>query len=371
MGHRTFHNQAMKKPKIKKPSLPKGIPLKRRKAPEERVHEALQNVPRITNETVAEHREEVLSSARKFIYPLQHSKHRVVRISAILVTISLVVFFIYCGLAIYKFQSTNSFIYGVSKVIPFPVAKVGPSWVSYESYLFELRRNMHYYHTQQAVNFNDKIGKSQLDSLRTQAMDQVVADAAVKQLASENKVTVSNQAVEERVALVRSQNRIGSNNRVFNDVLNKFFGWNAADFKRSLHQQMLQQAVVAKLDTATNERAAVADAELKTGADFAAVAKKYSEDPSTKDAGGVYAFAVTPNDANVSPVVTNRLFQLAVGQTSPIVNTGFTLEILKVNSGDKKSVNASHIQFNFKPITVYTKPVLSKNKPSIFISLPN
>lgn len=361
----------MKKPKISKPSLPKRLPLKRRKAPEERVNEALQNVPRITNETVAEHREEVLSSARKFIYPLQHSKHRIVRITAIIVVFSLVLFFVYCGLAIYKFQSTNSFIYGVSKVIPFPVAKVGPSWVSYESYLFELRRNMHYYHTQQAVNFNDKLGKSQLDSLRNQAMDKVITDAAVKQLASKNNVTVSNQDVEARIVLVRNQNRIGNNNRVFNDVLNKYFGWSTADFKRSLQQQMLQQAVVAKLDTGTNNRADIAYTQLKNGADFAAVAKQYSEDPATKDNGGTYGFVITPNDANVSPVVTNKLFQLPVGQVSPIVNTGFTLEILKVNSGDKTSVNASHIQFNFKPITVYTKPVLSKNAPNKFIKLPN
>jgi hypothetical protein len=71
-------------------------PFKRRKAPEERVTEAFANVPRITNETVAEHREEVLSTARKYIYPLRHSKHRVVRISISLFVIVVVAFFIYC-----------------------------------------------------------------------------------------------------------------------------------------------------------------------------------------------------------------------------------------------------------------------------------
>jgi hypothetical protein len=71
----------MKKPK--KPKLKSiKVPFKKVVKPtEERVDEALSNVPRITNDTVAEHREEVLSSARRFIYPLQHSKHSVVRIS--------------------------------------------------------------------------------------------------------------------------------------------------------------------------------------------------------------------------------------------------------------------------------------------------
>ncbi len=74
----------MKKPKqLKKPKLPKAVhrPAKlwRKKSVEERVSDALSNVPRITNETVGDHREEVLSSARKYIYPLKQSKHRVVR----------------------------------------------------------------------------------------------------------------------------------------------------------------------------------------------------------------------------------------------------------------------------------------------------
>ena len=163
----------LKKSKKSKPrKLSAGLqrPFKRAKAPEDKVTDALSNVPRITTETVEEHREEVLSSARKYIYPLQHSKHSVVRISVGILLAVLLAFFAYCGLALYKFQSTNGFIYGVTKVIPFPVAKVGPTWVSYESYLFELRRNMHYYHTQQQTNFSTPGGQVQLKHLRQQAM---------------------------------------------------------------------------------------------------------------------------------------------------------------------------------------------------------
>ena len=57
--------------------------------------EALETLPRITNETVTEHREEVLSTARKYIYPLQHSKHRVVLISTSILSAAVVVFFVF------------------------------------------------------------------------------------------------------------------------------------------------------------------------------------------------------------------------------------------------------------------------------------
>src|SRR5580692_3168737 len=41
-----------------------------------------EDVEPITNETIAEHRESVLSGARKYIYPLQHSKRRILVVSS-------------------------------------------------------------------------------------------------------------------------------------------------------------------------------------------------------------------------------------------------------------------------------------------------
>lgn len=364
----------MKKPKIKKlaPKLPgvvKKRPFKRRKAPEERVTEAFANVPRITNETVAEHREAVLSSARKYIYPLRHSKHRIVRISVSLFVVVFVVFFVFCGVALYKFQSTSGFMYDVTQVVPFPVAKAGTSWVTYNNYLFELRRNMHYYETQQHANFSTKSGKAQLRRLKQQAMDDVILNGYVSQLAAKNHVTVSDQEVNDEVALVRNENRLGNSQRVFDEVLSEFWGWDESDFKQELKQQMLQQAVVAKLDTATNARAHAALQQLLSGADFATVAAQYSDDQSTKANGGQYPNAITPNSGSIAPQITAELFKLKPGQISPIINTGYTLEILKVISASGNSVQAAHIQFTFKNITSFTNPLQAKHPPHEYIKV--
>ncbi|MEK7599442.1 MAG: SurA N-terminal domain-containing protein [Patescibacteria group bacterium] len=376
-----------KKPKLKAPKLhpvikrpikgagalaSKGVsklPIKRAKTTEEKVSDALSNVPRITNDTVSDHREEVLSSARKYIYPLQHSKHRIIRITIGILVAVLVIFFVYCGLALYKFNSTSAFVYDVTRIVPFPVAKVGSNWVSYESYLFELRRNMHYYQTQQQANFSTKDGKTQLDRLSKQALAKVTQDAYVKQLANENDVSVSDQVVKNQLVLVKSQNRLGSNDRVFREVLNEFWGWNESDFKRELKQQLLAQAVVAKLDTATNTKAKTALSQLKGGADFAATAKAVSQDPLTAPNGGQYPNALTVNDREIPPIVTNAVFKLKPNEVSDILNSGYSLEIVKVIEAAAGSVRAAHIQFNFKPITDYTKPLQAKEAPRYYISL--
>lgn len=359
----------MKKPK--KPNLPKvkRPSFNRAKAAEKRMQDALTSVPRITNDNLTEHREEVLGSARKYIYPLQQSKHRIVRVSIALFAAVVVLFFVYCGLALYKFQDTSAFIYDVTRVIPFPVAKVGPSWVSYESYLFELRRNIHYYHSQQQLNFNSKEGKDRLKQLKSQAMNQVINDAYVKQLAAKNRVSVSGREVSDELNLVREQNRLGSSDRVFQDVLNQFWGWNEDDFRRELKQQLLQQKVVGTLDKQTNQRAEDALKQLQGGADFAKLAGQVSDDESTKGNGGEYPFSITPDTRDIAPEVTDAVFKLQAGQTSGIINTHYALEIVKVLEGGSNSVKAAHIQFTFKDIKNYVQPLQAKEKPHHYIKV--
>lgn len=343
------------------------ISKRRGKTAEEKVDEAISTVPRITNETVEEHREEVLSSARKYIYPLEHSKHSIVRITLAILGVVVISFFVITTLSLYKFQSTGGFMYDVTRIIPFPVAKAGNSWVSYESYLFELRRNMHYYQTQQDANFNTKDGKEQLQRLKKQAMSQAVQDAYVKQLAAENDVSVSNKQVETQLELVREQNRLGSNDRVFKDVLNEFWGWDESDFKRVLKQQLLKQAVVAELDSSTRQRANDALSRLNSGEDFAKVASEVSDDVTTKAAGGAFPTAITANTREVPPILTAALLKLQPGQISGIINPGYTLEIVKVNENNAGSIKAAHIQFNLKDITVFVKPYQAKHTSNQFI----
>ena len=346
----------------KRPSL-------RRKTdqPEKSLEEAISNLPRITNETIAEHREEVLSSARKYIYPLQHSLHRIVSISTIIFAVLVAAFFTYCVFSLYKFNSTSTFMYRVTQVIPFPVAKAGPHWVSYENYLFELRHYIHYYQTQQKVDFNSDSGKQQLNAFRKVALDSVVNEAYIKQLADNQHVTVSDKELNDEIALLRSQNRLGGSDQVFEDVLREFWGWSMDDFKRELKSQMLAQKVVSVMDKGTHDRARLVLAQVQDGADFAAVAEQNSDDIGTKANGGDYGFAIDKTNRDLPPQVVDALFKLQANQTSGIVETPFGLEIVKVREIDGNTVRASHILLQFKPTSTYINPLRGTEKPRQFV----
>lgn len=362
-----FKDKLAGRPKLK---LPKKLPNLRRADAGTKINEAIENLPRITNETVAEHREEMLSSARKFIYPLKHSRQRIIKISVSLAIVGVVLFVTYVLVALYRLQSSSTFIYGVTSVVPVPIAKAGDDWVSYESYLFELRHLTHYYETQQEVDFSTDNGKTQLAAFKKRALQQVIDDAYVKQLARQNGVSVSPTEVTNAVMLLRQQNRLGNDDKEFADVLNEFWGWSPDDFRRALGQQLLAQKVVAKLDTKTGERARQIEFKLKTNAtDFAKAAAESSDDQVSRASGGEYSFTIDAKNRDLAPKLVDELFKLPVGQMSNIIDTGYALEIVKVISSSNGKLRAAHIQFNYPPISQLIKPLEDKTPPKRYIHL--
>lgn len=348
----------------------KKIIHKARKAAPTAKQPAQEGVPRITNETVAEHREAVLGRARKYIYPLQHSKHRIVVVSITLIIVTLVAFFTYCTVALYRLQTNSTFLYRVTQVLPLPIARTGGNFVMYEDYLFELRHYVHYYENQQELDFNTELGKRQLAEFKRRALDKVIDDAYTEQLAKANNISVSNQEVDDQITIIRNQNRLGGSEKVFEDVLKDFWGWSVNDFKRSLRQQLLAQKVVAHLDAETRARADAALGQLKAGKDFAAVAKKYSEDPATKDNGGEFGFPIDQANRDLTAQTTDALFRLKPGTYSGVINIGYALEIVKTNSKNKDRINGSHILFNFKDISAYINDLKEKQPVRTYIGLP-
>lgn len=368
----------MKKKKNKKPSL-SGITKKIPSAEQikqlaGKSSEPAQagDVPRITNESIAEHREEVLSSARKYIYPLRHSRHRIVKISIIIFVLAVIAFFIGCIVSLYKFQSTSSFMYAMTRILPFPVAKAGSSYVSYENYLFELRHFMHYYESQQGSNFSTEDGQRQLARFKQTSLEAAVNQAYVKQLAKEHNISVSNEEVNRQIELVRTQNRLGASDEVFRNVLREFWGWSVNDFKRELKNELLEQKVIAALDTSTNERAKMVLAKLKAGEDFSQLAARYSDDTATKDKGGAYGFVIDRNSRDVSPQAVDALFKLRKkSDVTGVINSGYYLEIDKLleNNDNSGKLQAAHITFKFKDIDGYLTSVKKQDSTQYYLHL--
>lgn len=98
--------------------------------------------PKTEREKVEERREEVLAQGRKFKYPMQYAKHKVI-INTIVVALVAIVLMVIAGWALlYKVQDTSDMIYRLTQVVPVPVAKVAGQDVRYSDYLMIYRSNL-------------------------------------------------------------------------------------------------------------------------------------------------------------------------------------------------------------------------------------
>lgn len=291
---------------------------------------------RITNETVAEHRERVLAGGRKFKYPLQYTKHRVLIISILIVIITTLSFLGFCGWQLYGAQSTDKFIYSMTQFVPVPVAKVEGTWVRYSDYLLELRSAIHYLSTKEAVNFNSDDGKRQLEYQKRLALNKAIENTMVAQLASQNHITVSQKEVDDFVGQQISANRLGVNETIYRQVIRDYYDWSFDEYKNSIRQQLLRKKVMAQLDTASKEKISAILKGLQTGLDFGALAKDYSEDVASKgQSGDVGVVNKNTEDPNGLIEAAN---QLQKGQISGIIEgvDGFYIVRLldRIEGGD-------------------------------------
>lgn len=341
----------------------------RKKSNEPTTPDDNKGLPRITNETLAETREEILKGARRFVYPLQHSKHRIVILSSLLGIAVALSFLAYSTFDLYARKSTSTLMYRVTQVIPFPVAKVGSSFVSYEEYMFEIRQYVHYFENQEKLDFSQPENKQQLESQRKEALDRAIKKFYIRKLAKENNVTVTEDEVNKEVELYKSQNRLGSDEQVLKDVLKDYYGWTINDFKRQLTSRILSEKLIDKLDTSARERANSALAELKSGADFAQTANKYTDDTNTKGKGGEIPFLIDEQDRNVPSQMTKKLFELKAGEHSDIFSVGYGLEIVKNLENKDGKIRASYILFNFKNIESFINSAKEKTPATVYLKV--
>jgi peptidyl-prolyl cis-trans isomerase SurA len=123
------------------------------------------------------------------------------------------------------------------------------------------------------------------------------------------------------------------------------------ELAKSVDSVAFQQIVVPSFPSKQEDSVARVQAEsvlvqLKRGADFAEMAKKYSMDPSTKNVGGDLGWnrrGGSPGQPALVPAFEAMMFSLRPGQLSPLVRTSYGYHIIRVDRVQPGEVKARHI----------------------------
>lgn len=275
---------------------------------------------RITNETVAEHRERILAGGRKFKYPVQYARHKLV-FNALIITVAAALLLGLLGWwQLYVVQNSSAFMYRITRILPVPVAAVDSEQVPYRDYLLQYRGSEYYLEKYGEIKLSTEDGRRQLDYIKRQSLDKAQQVAYARMLGREKGITVSSADVDAFI----DQERNTANGRVsletYNASIKMLYDQDTDDYRLSVANGILKTKVAFVVDTNATKQADTALTLAKnSNGDFA----KAAEELATSQGAAVVAGQSGMVDVNskYGGLRVSEVSQLNVGQLSDILRT--------------------------------------------------
>lgn len=290
------------------------------------------------------HRAQVFKQARKFIYPLGHSKRNILINSAIVLLLGLLIMAGFVYVQVYVYKAENEFIYRVSQLVPMPIGQVDNNTITYNDYAFELRSSKHFLETQKNVDFETTEGERQLADFRQLSMQKAINIQLVENVAESEGIEVTQDEVDERISSFKSQassfnlegqvDEDDTNDR-FIQILKQYYGWDERDLKRVVKSQILQQKVLPILDEESHKKAEQAINQINDGNKKFADLIELSEDEASRENDGFIGL-LDDETVLVSNDFDSKLADLEPNSPQ-IVTSEFGFHIVEIRIKEKQS----------------------------------
>jgi SurA N-terminal domain len=325
---------------------------------------------RITNETVAEHRERILAGGRRFKYPVQYARHKLV-FNAIIISIVAIIILVAVGYwQLYPAQNTSTFMYRVTKVLPLPVASVDGQSVPYSDYLMKYRSSVHYLEQKEQISLKSEDGKRRIDFIKQKSMEDAVADAYAAKLANERDITVSDAELEVFLKQQRQSTDGEVSQQTYDAVVLDYYGWNADEYRYATKSKLLRQKVGYAVDKSASATADSVAGQLKiAGASLQAIAAATNASGGTQLAYGASDWVPKTNQDGGLALAASKLER---GAVSGVIKstTGDGYYFVRLIDSDDTRVNYEYIQI---PLTEFAKQLAAiekADKVDTYITIP-
>ncbi len=323
---------------------------------------------RITNETVAEHRERILAGGRKFKYPVQYVRHRLV-INTILISVAaLVLFAALICYQLYQAQSSGTFAYRVTRVLPLPVASVDGEMVRYSDYLMYYRSQEYYLTQYEQIKPNTDNGRTQLEWVKRETLNNVQQDAYAAMIARRDNITVTDEEVDK----VRENDLVMQNGKISQEARDAstrtVLNWSPDEYRAEIYRRLLTQKVAYHIDTNANEKREKAARLVRAeGADFAAIAKELSDGTSKVDHGA--SGMITRASALTSP--SAEAVTMEKGQVSGAIrgSSGDGYYFIRITEVNDSRVNYEFIRIPLTALKTEVDKLRKEGKVHEFIKV--
>lgn len=274
---------------------------------------------RITNETVAEHRERILAGGRRYKYPIQYARHRLVIITVAISIATILLIVVLGWWQLYVAQGNNPILYRVTQIVPVPVASVDGQAVRYSDYLMYYNSSIHFLQKSEQLVLTSEDGKRQADFQKRQNLDIAIRNAYAEKLAEELGIIVEPEQLER----VNQEHLTMANGPISQETYNastkSLLGWSPQEEQRSTKNQILKNNVAYKIDTEASAKVEKAAELLRVhNNDFPKVAQELGGEGNGLVSTGVPGLVpLVNNDGGL----TEAARKLDKGQVSTVIRS--------------------------------------------------
>ncbi len=317
-------------------------------------------------EKVEERREEILATGRKFKYPLQWTKHRIV-INTILITFVVVAMMVIGGwLALYRFGMTDEFLFRITKIFPVPVASVNSENVPFSDYLMLYRSSITSIERQSGTQFDEEsIGTLRAEYKRA-ALSEAEEYTYAANLAKEYGITVSQEEVTNEFNRHLAVGGIERSEEGFIKIIEDNFGLNKSEYERMLYLSLLKAKVEENIDnTATKTAQEVESLLAENDNNYQAVAEALGEKIQYQETGGLV------DNKNIDGGRASEAMKLEPGESSGkfISMNGDGYYFVKLIKKTDNEVNFVSIKVPFTEFGKRFESLKDENKIAEYIEI--
>jgi hypothetical protein cdiviTM7_03053 len=323
-------------------------------------------VAKITNTTLEEQRKEILNKGKKFKYPVQYSKNRLVGNALIIALVILVTGSGLLWYQLYRAQNTGEFIYRFTTVIPFPVANVDGENALYRDYLMEYRANMQIANAKkdEIESANNVKALSVLN--KNKAMKNAIANAYAQKKAREMGISVSEKEIDEAFDAQRKTQNTELTESALYKIAADNYGLSPSEYRRMfIELPLLRRKVTAEIDkNAANTRDEVVKYLNDNSNDFSKAAEQFGDKIEYNKPGKVRK---TNIDGGRSKVAS----QLNVGEVSKpfISNAGDGYYIVKLIEKNDNEISYESIKIKFTEFNSQLEKLEKEGKVKKYIKV--
>lgn len=336
-----------------------------------RKHKNTEHTARITNETVAEHRERILAGGRRFKYPVQYARHRLVINTIVISVVALVLFIAVVWWQLYPAQNSSTFFYRIARVLPLPVASVDGQSVEYGNYLVAYRSQAHYLEFKEGINLRSKENKERVDFIKRKALNDAIADAYAVKLARAHNISISEAQIDSAIERQRRSRDGIASVETYDAIILDHFDWTPEEARGVTARKLLRQEVAYKIDEQASKQRERLEGLLKTEPDLDKIAATLGGEGAAKVS--VFVTPLVPR-SNQDGGLALAAGALKSGQTSSIFKSTsgdgyYVVRLLDVDSADR--ISYAYIKIPLTAFDAELKQVKKDGKIKEYISVPD